>query len=89
MMDKPHSAVDLITNSSTEIFIIKNATENIIKTLVGMACTFHNELDWFQKEAEFSTLDDGSVQIYSVINGPEWLEEYLQQFFKEVQRREY
>jgi len=79
---KLHSIVDLITNSSTEIFTVSDDNgEHFIKELLRKEASKYDDLEWFENDVNITTNDDGSIEIYSSINDPEWFNEFMYKNF--------
>lgn len=79
-----HSFIDLITNSSTELFIVKaDKTVDTIKDMIYERCEGDREKDWYDAELDIYANDDDETQItiYSFLNGPHWLEEFIYKHF--------
>lgn len=83
---KLHSIVDLITNSSTEIFILDtNKTAELVYELIKEKCKESNDLydlDWCTKgELSVTQTSENTVKIFSWLNEPDWLQDWLYENF--------
>lgn len=78
-----HSIVDLITNSSTELFTINtNISVYVIRDIFEEKCKLTNEMEWFEKELSINYGDkDGQVTIYSFLNDPDWFYDFIYENF--------
>lgn len=77
-----HSFIDVITNSSTEIFVCKtDKSVEMIQDLFREICEKHGDMDWYHNELRISELDDGKIQIMSWLNDPDWFIGYVKATF--------
>jgi hypothetical protein len=83
MKIKIHSCVDLITNSSTEIFTVKSRLSvSTIREMLRDMCKEEDDIEWYKAELTVTELADGFIEITSWINDPEWLDEFIERHFK-------
>lgn len=76
-----HSTVDLITNSSTEIFTFDSEhSEGTIRSMLYDLCKDNNDFDWYDKELRVTDLGNGRIEIYSWLNEPDWIYDFIKQF---------
>lgn len=80
---QPHSFVDLITNSSTELFTIKaDRSVWIVRDMIYEQCRSDRDKDWFDAELRvYENDDETQITIYSFLNDPHWLEEFIYKNF--------
>jgi hypothetical protein len=82
---KPHSYVDLITNSSTEIFTLDNSkSEDTVREILKMMCQSEYDLEWFERELRVSTNENGTIEVYSFLNSPDWFCDFVEKTFNVV-----
>jgi len=85
-----HSFVDVITNSSTEIYVCSSIrSENYIKELFREKCEATGEIDWYNHELSITSLEGGNVEIYSWLNDPDWFHEFVRDTFTVVSYNNY
>ena len=75
---KTHSFVDVITNSSTELFVCDtDKSVDTIKDLFREKCQETNDMDWYDTELYVTELDNGFIEIESWLNDPEWFHDFV------------
>lgn len=76
-----HSVIDVITNSSTEIFTFDtDLSEILIRDMLREKCEETDEMDWFNNELTVTQLDNNRIELYSFLNEPDWIYDWLKQF---------
>jgi len=79
----PHSFVDLITNSSTELFVVNtHKSAYTVREMFREKCEKEDDLDWFDTELSiYSNDEEGSVTIYSFLNETDWFYNFIHKHF--------
>jgi hypothetical protein len=83
-ISKPHSSVDLITNSSTVIFTVSNSYVNMIQDLIRHRCQTSDDMEWFDKWLTVIENEDGNIEIESFINDPDWFCDFINDNFNVI-----
>lgn len=76
-----HSVVDLITNSSTEIFLIDQPKEklDLFYEIVEAICVSPNEIDWLNRECQITwDEEECAIRLYSFLNMPDCVDSFLE-----------
>lgn len=82
-----HSFIDIITNSSMEIFICDNSKSvDFIKMMLRAKCEETGEMDWHDNELSVYELDDNEIEIYSFLNDPDWFCDFVYKNFNVIRR---
>lgn len=78
-----HSFVDLITNSSTELFTVKaDKSVDIIKDMIYERCIGDHDKDWLDAELSvYWNEDKTQIIIYSFLNEPAWFTDFIYKHF--------
>lgn len=77
-----HSFVNLITNSSTELFTVDTQTPiYVIEEMFDEKCKQTEEMKWFDFELSIYENPNGTITIYSFLNEPSWFEEFIYKNF--------
>jgi hypothetical protein len=84
MLIKIHSFIELITNSSTEIFTLSEESEHMVRDILKKEAERNGDLDWFNEEVTVSTNEDGTIEIYSFLNDPEWFRDFVKNTFNVI-----
>lgn len=75
---KIHSFVDIITNSSTSIFVVNtDKTLEVVDELIKYECEKAKELDWYNSGDYKIYYEDNKLIVYSFLNLPEVVETLL------------
>ena len=76
-----HSCIDIITNSSTEIYVVNsNIDIDILKAIFREKCVTTNEMDWYNSELSIYRNEDDTITIYSFLNAPDWFNDFVEMF---------
>ncbi len=76
-----HSCIDIITNSSTEIYVVdSNIDIDILKGIFKEKCVATNEMDWYNSELSIYRNEDSTITIYSFLNAPDWFNSFVEIF---------
>jgi len=80
---KIHSAIDLITNSSTEIFTVDNSIPRwSIYDILRAKATYHHDMEWFDKELSiYEDNEENTIVINSFLNDPDWFCDFIHETF--------
>jgi hypothetical protein len=82
---KIHSTVELITNSSTEIFTLaKEHDAFYVKEILRLKAKEEGDLEWFESNVTVSTIDNGTVEVYSKLNDPDWFNDFVEKYFNVI-----
>ena len=59
---KIHLLIEVITNSSTEIFVLDDSkSESFVEEILKNKCELEDDLEWFQTEVTVTTRPDGCI----------------------------
>jgi len=84
IIGKPHSSVDLITNSSTVIFTVNDSSVDMIREIIFVKCQETDDLDWFERDLTVDELENNTIEIYSFVNDPDWFCDFIKNNFNVV-----
>lgn len=78
---KVHSVIDVITNSSTELFIIESdyrTSLKMITTVIETICREIGHMKWFHEEFRIAYNEEyDTIEIFSWLNLPDEVEYFL------------
>lgn len=78
---KPHSFIDLITNSSTELFIVSTAKSVFtIQEMLRDLCVSEDDKEWYYGDLRV-TQEGEDVRIFSFLNSPDWFVDFIESNF--------
>ena len=79
---KVHSVIDVITNSSTELFIIESdyrTSLKMITTVIEAICREIGHMKWFHEEFSIAYNEEyDTIEVFSLLNLPNEVEYFLE-----------
>ena len=88
-IQKPHSVIDLITNSSMEMFLVEgNVSINAIDEMLHDKCENSEDpfdMEWYNNELSIYEDGRGNIEVHSFLNEPDWLYDFMYSTFKVIE----
>jgi hypothetical protein len=74
-----------MTNSSSEIFILDNKIAvDVIEKIIKDHCKTNDDIEWYNRFLHITMLTNETIEVYSIINGPDWLDDILENEFNVI-----